>query len=161
MLRKCAFWGAGSAVRANSGRPPPPDSEPLPVLHTPFVVQGMISPWLRTVGIVEHVRPCGGADGFAGRIVLGKPVVVHVALLLGLATDHHGRLRGAECVSVDLYGRARNVCAVFAIAPAVHVEAVAQGRAPLHVVSRHIRAAGTARSGNGVAIPIEQVVLDQ
>ncbi len=85
---------------------------------------------------------------------------MYLARFLGYAADHHGRLWGAECVVVDLDRRSRDVGTVLAIAAAVHVEAMAERGAQFHIVSGHIRAAGSSRPGDGMAIPVEQVELD-
>lgn len=93
--------------------------------------------------------------------MLGKPIVVHVTLLFGHTADDDRPLRSAERVVVNREGRTRDVRAVFAIAPAVHVEAVAQRHAQLHVMARHVSATGSAGTRQGMAIPVKQVVLDQ
>jgi len=90
-----------------------------------------------------------------------EPVVMHVALFLRHAANHDGSLRGPEGVVVYFDRRTCNVGSVFAIAAAVHVEAMAQRHTQFDIVSSDIAAPGPARPGNRVAIPIEQIVFNQ
>ena len=87
--------------------------------------------------------------------VLEKPVVVYVAFLLRNAANHNGCLGSPERVIVDFDRRSGDIRAVFSIAPAVHVETVAQRYAELNVVPGDIAAAGPARARDRVPVPVE------
>ena len=54
-----------------------------------------------------------------------------------------------------------DIGAILTITPTVHVKAVAERRAQLHVMPSLIAVARHARAGNGVAVEVEQVSLDQ
>ena len=117
---------------------------------------------LRAVGVVEHVRLRRSPDGLLracrawGTSCGGRRT--SPAGTPRITTGVCGARNVLLWISIDVPGDVR---AVFAVAAAVHVEAVAQRHAQFHVVPRHVPAAGPARARDGVAIPVEQVALDQ
>ena len=83
-------------------------------------------------------------------------------LVLGGARDEEGAAVGdTEGVVVDVHPAPRDVGAVLAVAAPVHVEAVAEAASHLDVVTRLVPRAAAAGAGDGVAVGVEKVALDQ
>lgn len=118
---------------------------------------------LRLVGVrvAEHLGLAGRAHSLSGFAVSGKPVVVHLTLLLRYATDDHRGLPSSERIVIDFNRRSRDVRSVFSITSPVHVKTMAQRDPELDVMSGHVTVSGPARACDRVPIPIEQVVLEQ
>lgn len=113
------------------------------------------------MGIVLDARPAVGRDGLTAPARVMEPVVRDHRFPLRDASNHDGSdLRVDECVVAKLHPTAGRDGAVLAVSPAVHVKQMAVGVGQDDIVPGHIARRGAARAGDGVPVPVEQVVLD-
>ncbi len=87
--------------------------------------------------------------------------MVYLTTLLRYTADHHGSLRSPERVVIYLDRCSRYVRAVPPITPPVHVKTMAERHPEFDVVPGHITITGPARSGDRMAVTVEQVIFDQ
>jgi hypothetical protein len=90
-----------------------------------------------------------------------KPVVVYFTFLLRDAADDDGCLWSMERIIIDFDRSPRDIRAVLAITPSVHIKAMAERYAKFDIMSGDVAIAGPARARNRVPIPVKQVIFDQ
>lgn len=111
------------------------------------------------ISIIEDPRISGG-DYNASRTMFHEPVAVHLTDLLRCSGNGHGRLGGKE--GIVMYGNNRpgDIRAILTGAAAVHVKTMAERVVRNDIVPRNVIAAGPSRTGNGMTVPIKDIVFN-